>query len=130
MIINLPRVDRLVTGDLFVGDSWNQRVCVFDKTGDYLCHFGSDAGFSGWYGIELAIDSFDRIVVCDSESNKISMFDSGFKLIGKYGSEGSDIGEFQQPRGMCFDRKSNLVVCDHENNRLQVISTNTHPLIN
>jgi DNA-binding beta-propeller fold protein YncE len=34
-------------GDLFVGDSNNKRVSVFDKTGDYLCHFGSDAKFDG-----------------------------------------------------------------------------------
>jgi DNA-binding beta-propeller fold protein YncE len=78
----------------------------------------------------LAIDSFDRIVVSDSKSNKLSMFDGGFKLIGQYGSKGSEIGQFNQPRGMCFDRKSNLVVCDYLNNRLQVISTTTHPLIN
>ena len=117
-------------GDLFVGDSNNKRVSVFDKTADYLCHFGSDANFDGGYALELAIDSFDRIVVCDSESHKLSMFDGGFELIGKYGSKGRDIGQFSSPTGMCFDRKSNLVVCDAFNHRIQVISTTTHPLIN
>ena len=116
-------------GDLFVGDSKNKRVSVFDKTGDYLCLFGSDdALFIGL--LEIAIDSFDRIVVCDSMSHKLSMFDGGFKLIGQYGNEGSKIGELNYPIGMCFDRKSNLVVCDSINNRLQVISATTHPLIN
>jgi hypothetical protein len=43
------------------------------------------------------------------------MFDGGFKLIGQYGSKGSEIGQFNHPRGMCFDRKSNLVVCDYYN---------------
>ena len=117
--------------DLFIGDSYNQRTSVFDKTGDYLYHFGSDANFNGEYGLELAIDSFDRIVVCDAASNKLSMFDGGFKLIGQYGTNGSEVGQFYNPKGMCFDRKSNLVVCDCYNDRLQVISTTTtHPLIN
>jgi tripartite motif-containing protein 2/3 len=85
----------------------------------------------GYWGLELAIDSFDRIVVSDSISNKLSMFDGGFKLIGQYGSYGREIGQFNIPGGMCFDRKSNLVVCDSCNHRLQVISTTTtHPLIN
>ena len=114
-------------GDLFVGDSYNKRVSVFDNTGDYLCHFGSAANFIGKWGIELAIDSFDRIAISDAESSKISMFDCGFELIGQYGSQGSEIGQFNQPRGMWFDRRSNLVVCDQGNNhRLQVISANTH----
>lgn len=117
-------------GDLFVGDSFNKRVSVFDNTGDYLCHFGSDADFYGNDGIELAIDSFDRIVVSDSYSSKLSMFDGGFKLVGQYGKKGSGIGQFYYPKGMCFDRKSNLVVCDSLNDRLQVISTTNHPLIN
>ena len=117
-------------GDLFVGDSHNKRVSVFDKTGDYLSHFGSDANFDGRYGLELTIDSFDRIVVSDSISNKLSMFDGGFKLIGEYHRDGSEIGELFGPSGMCFDRKSNLVVCDQWNHRLQVISASTHALIN
>jgi tripartite motif-containing protein 71 len=89
-------------GDLFVGDSNNKRVSVFDKTGDYLCHFGSDANFDGDWGLELAIDSFDRIVVSDSKSNKLSMFDGGFKLIGQYGSKGSEIGQFNQSKRNVF----------------------------
>ena len=117
-------------GDLFVGDSNNKRVSVFDKTGDYLCHFGSDAKLNGMWGLELTIDSFDRIVVSDSYSNKLSMFDGGFKLIGQYGREVKEASQLKFPRGMCFDRKSNLVVCDQNNNRLTVISTTTHPLIN
>ena len=112
-------------GDLFVGDSNNKRVSVFNNTGDYLCHFGSDANFDGEWGIELAIDSFDRIVASDSKSSKISIFDGGFELIGQYESEGSEIGQFKYPSGMCFDRRSNLVVCDQGNNRLQFISVTT-----
>ena len=110
---------------MFVGDSNNKRVSVFDNTGDYLCHFYSDFNFDGLDGIELAIDSFDRIVVGDSESNQISMFDGGFELIDQYKGKGSEIGQLHIPKGMCFDRRSNLVVCDFCNHRLQVISATT-----
>ena len=112
-------------GDLFVGDSHNKRVSVFDNTGDYLCHFDFGCNFHLYSVIELAIDSFDRIVVSDAISNQISMFNSGFELIGQYGSQGSESGQFNSPKGMWFDRSSNLVVCDYSNHRLQVISA-TH----
>ena len=35
-------------------------MSVFDNTGDYLCHFGSDANFDGGL-LELAIDSFELL---------------------------------------------------------------------
>ena len=76
-------------------------------------------------GIELAIDSFDQIVVSDSKSSQISMFGCGFELIDNYGSEGSGIGQFDNPSGMWFDRRSNLVVTDQCNHRLQFISATT-----
>ena len=90
-----------------------------------------DPYLNGMFGLELAIDSFDRIVVSDAKSHNLSMFDGGFELIGQFGKFGNDIGQFNGPIGMCFDRKSNLVVCDCYNHRLQLISTTTtHPLIN
>jgi len=106
-------------GDVLVGDSGNRMISVFEgNTGELMTKFGE----FGYGSLHLVIDSFDRIIVSDSGNNRLELFDGGFGWIGKFGSRGNQVGQFNYPMGVCMDEINNrLIVCDASNNRLEII---------
>ena len=106
-------------GDLFVGDGKNKRISIFEvKSGEWMCNFGEFG--NGW--LHLVLDSFDQIIVSDSNNHRIEWFNSGLESIGKFGSKGNEVGQFNDPMGVCIDEINNhLIVCDQLNNRLKVM---------
>ena len=108
-------------GDVLVGDSKNKRICVFEvRSGQCIATF-SDDRFGGG-NLHVAVDSFDRIIVSDSGSHRLALFDEGFESIGEFGSMGNQLGQFDCPQGVCIDEKSGrLLVCDYNNNRVQIL---------
>ena len=109
-------------GDLFVGDSANHRMSVFDRSFTFLTNFGQ---FNGG-DLHVASDQFDRIVVCDGGSNSLQLFDADFELISQFGSEGRKLGQFNGPQGVSIDQKGTIIVCEGGNNRVQIV---TRPII-
>ena len=109
-------------GDVLVGDSLNKRICVFEvRSGQCIATF-SDRRFSGW-DLHVAVDSFDRIIVSDSGSNRLAFFDGGFESIGEFGSKGNQLGQFDYPQGVCVDEKNGrLLVCEEANHRVQILN--------
>ena len=108
-------------GDLLVGDSGNKRICVFEvRSGQCIATF-SDRRFGGGH-LHVAVDSFDRMIVSDYGSNRLSFFDEGSESIGEFGSEGNQLGQFDRPQGVCMDERIvRLLVCDSGNNRVQMV---------
>ena len=105
-------------GRLFVGDSNNKRISVFDRNFNFIRHFGS---FSGDY-IHLTIDSFDRPIVSDEGSHQLILFDENLNQLSRFGSIGSQLSQFNAPKGICLNQsQSTLFVCDRDNNRIQSI---------
>lgn len=58
----------------------------------------------------------------DSGSGKprVQKFDSNGKFITKWGSYGSDDGEFIDPEHLAVDSEGNVYVSDRTNNNIQV----------
>jgi sugar lactone lactonase YvrE len=46
----------------------------------------------------------------------------GFKVVGKWGKDGSANGQFMNPKGIATDKAGNVYVADTDNNRVQVFS--------
>jgi len=109
-------------GNLFIGNGENEQIVVFDRFDRFISGFGQVSGYSSF----IAIDSFDRISfgIDNDETNSccINFYDSIDELRMKFGKEGKEIGQFNGPRGLCFDSEDNLVVCECKNNRIQVIT--------
>jgi len=106
-------------GDVLVGDSCNRIISVFEgNTGELMTKCGEFGNGS----LHLVIDSFDRIIVSDSGNNRLELFDGGFGWIGKFGSKGNQVGQFDCPMGGCKDEINNrLIVCDTGNHRLEIM---------
>ena len=89
-----------------------------------------DPDFKPLYTIELlavirkpwnfTIDSEGRIIVSDTASNKLFVFDSCGTLLHEIGREGKDEGEMKTPLGVTVDSHDNIGVCDSGNGRVQI----------
>ena len=61
-------------------------------------------------------------MVCDTGNHRVQVFNfelSG-KFVTKFGSKGSERGEFNCPLSTATLRDGRIVVCDYQNYRLQV----------
>jgi DNA-binding beta-propeller fold protein YncE len=126
-------------GNVYVCDTGNKRIQVFNSEGNYQYEFGStfDAPGSAPDGLQhpvgVAIGPNGHVWVSDNDPgnlppaqaeacNRIVEFGTDGAYIasyGTYGSFGSPGGFFNQPHGLTFSGSGVLYVCDRLNNRLQ-----------
>ena len=59
-------------------------------------------------------------MVCDAGNHRLQVFELSGKFVAKFGSKGSERGEFNFPRSTANLSDGRIVVCDKENNRIQV----------
>lgn len=106
-------------GDVYVVDSMNARVQVFDREGKFKLKFGvrGDAMTSFKLPKSISISRDDYIFVSDAMANRIMVFDSkGVSLLTFGGLETGGrrgiIGGFAAPRGIYVDKKERFYIVD------------------
>ncbi|MHC4123806.1 MAG: PKD domain-containing protein, partial [Planctomycetota bacterium] len=71
----------------------------------------------------IAVDKMNNFVyVADTYNHRIQKFDLDGNFIIKWGSQGSNDGQFLRPRGIAVGANGNVVVADTSNKRVQVFS--------
>jgi DNA-binding beta-propeller fold protein YncE len=131
-------------GTVFVVDETNHVVRLYDKDGSRRGNVGS--GVPSDSGIDGAISSFSEriasivrgappfnlptkvavapagdLYVTDGYGNcRVHHFNSGGGLIGSWGEPGSGPGQFRLPHHVLVHEGERLLVCDRENDRIQV----------
>ena len=65
----------------------------------------------------------DMFAVSYYWADTIKVFSKDGVLMHSIGTRGSGDGQLRNPYGLTIDRFSNLVVCDHDNSRLQIFTT-------
>lgn len=86
---------------IFVSDTDNQRIAVFDYDGKPLYSFGKDGTGQGEFKFPygITVDNSGKVYVADLITGKISVFDQSGKFI-KYFADDQKI--FQKPAGLFF----------------------------
>jgi len=109
-------------GRLFVSDTMNFRVQVFDADGHPLGSFGEQGDTPGSFNRPkgVAVDSEGHIYVADTSFNNFQVFDAEQRLLLFVGAAGREPGEFYLPAGMYIDRRDEIYVADQGNSRVQV----------
>ena len=126
--LNLPRdvtVDNK-TGNIYIADTENNCVKVFDSTGKYLFKFG-DNGSEGKMDSPLSVAIYgDRILISQGNHCILNNQLNG-KFISKIGNYGKGELEFHCPFGLTIDESNgNIYVSDYSNNRIQILSQDFH----
>ncbi|BCL36483.1 scytonemin biosynthesis PEP-CTERM protein ScyF [Nostoc sp. MS1] len=121
------------TGNLYVGDVFNNRVNVYDPNGNFINSFGSFGGlipgraFFGPSGVTFDKQGF--VYIGDFSGDKINKYTKDGVLVGSIGSSGTAPGQFQGPAGLRISPVSgNIYVSDQFNNRVQVLDPEGKPL--
>jgi sugar lactone lactonase YvrE len=107
-----------VTGELFVADTWNQRLQVWEAfEGDFFIYRTSWDIF-GWYGQTLenkpylAVDEFGRIYAADPEGGRVLVFSPDGEALGYWGSFDFGPQGFGLVSGLATDGKGGIWITD------------------
>ncbi|HYX14779.1 MAG TPA: scytonemin biosynthesis PEP-CTERM protein ScyF [Nostoc sp.] len=126
-----------VTGDLYSGDVYNNRINQFDSQGNFIRSFANGAFtplvegrfFFGPSG--LTFDKTGNVYVGDFNGERILKFTPDGQPLGAIGGTvGTELGQFQGVAGVRISPVSgNIFVADQYNNRVQVLDPNGNPLL-
>jgi hypothetical protein len=120
-----PAID--ASGRVYVGDTGNDRVQIFNANGSYYATLGSGNSGTGNYEFkcpaDVAISPVSKdIYVADKCNQRVQVFTSAraYKAtLGATGTSGSDALHFNDPWGVTVDSKGNIYVADSQNHRIQ-----------
>ncbi|MFN6529495.1 scytonemin biosynthesis PEP-CTERM protein ScyF [Nostoc sp. ChiSLP03a] len=125
-----------VTGDLYAGDVYNNRINQFDSQGNFVRSFANGdftplipgRFFFGPSGVTF--DKTGNVYVGDFNGERILKFTPDGKQIGVIGGTvGTALGETQGVAGIRISPVSgNIFLADQYNNRVQVLDPNGKPL--
>ena len=106
---------------IVVTECGNHRIQVISKEGESIFTFGDRGPEKLSYPISC-IPYKNMFLVCDGCNHCIKAFDQSGTFLYKFGKEGNQDGELNEPHHLLVDSSDNLLVCDPHNNRVQQFS--------
>ena len=122
--LNRPRsvtVDNK-TGNIYIADTGNNCVKLFDSSGRYLFIFG-DNEYKGKICLPLSVAICGDRILISQNNHCILNYALNGRFISKIGKYGNGELEFKWPYGLTIDESNgNIYVSDSNNNRIQILS--------
>jgi DNA-binding beta-propeller fold protein YncE len=109
-------------GNLYVADTFNNRVEIFDADGEFISTFGKngDAPADFERPKSIAIDCDGHIWVVDAAQNMVKVFNQNGRLLIYFGGTGYYPGQFMGPWGIAIGPSNQVVVSETFPGRVQV----------
>jgi streptogramin lyase len=108
-------------GDIWVSDTYQGRLEVFNERGEFLKTVGSEGSGPDQIGEPegIGIDAKGDVWVADWTNDRVEEFDEKGEYLQQFGSEGSGDGQLMHPYGIAVDAKGDVWVTDVGNNRVE-----------
>jgi DNA-binding beta-propeller fold protein YncE len=114
-------------GYVYVTDSNNGRLLVYDRNGVLAARVGRGAG-AGNLGLPrgVGVDTNGRVFVMDTSGQAGFVYkqaqpgEARLEYVGSFGSQGVANGQFMYPTGLTVDSRGRLFVADTSNGRIQM----------
>lgn len=108
-------------GNLYVADSLNNRIEIFDGDGKFVSTFGKAGDGPGYFARPkgVAIDSDDHIWVVDGMQDRVQVFNKDAQLLISFGGHGLLPGMFQGIVGITIDKQNRVFTSEIFPGRVQ-----------
>lgn len=109
-------------GRLYVVDTGNFRVQIFNRQGDFIKSFGTPGDSPGSFARPkgIAIDSEGHIYVVDTAFQNFQIFDLEGNILLYVGKGGTEPGQFLLPAGIAIDSDDRIYVVNQLPPSLQI----------
>ena len=115
------------SGDVFVSDGWNNRLCRFTPDGQFVAIIGSSGSgpgqFQGPDNLQFSPTNGD-LYVTDKNNNRVQRLTESGAFVLQWGSYGTGPGQFDAPWGIHVDAAGNVWVTSREQFRVQKFTEN------
>ncbi len=104
----------LDTGWIYVVDTINHQVKVFEDSGEHLMSFGGRGKGQGKFNYPTMIwrNKKDQLLISDSMNFRVQTFSVQGEFIKAFGGIGSGGGQHSRPKGIASDNNGNIYVVD------------------
>lgn len=119
-----------ISGRLFVADTGDHSVKVFDATGQQILRFGSRGTQPGHlnYPTQVAFDG-TFIYVCDTLNFRIQKFTADGAFQGVFGSTGLYVGNMVRPKGVAVGPDGRIYITESYYDHLLVFDSDSQFLM-
>ncbi|MBI4651409.1 6-bladed beta-propeller [Candidatus Desantisbacteria bacterium] len=110
-------------GKIFIVDSLNTRVQVFNEKGEFLYFIGKSGMGGGEFMLPsgIAMDNKGYLFVTDIGQHRIHVFEQDGNFLTQFGGEGKGEGKFSMPFDLAISQDGFIYIVDTGNNIVQVI---------
>ncbi len=97
-------------GNLYVADTYNNRIEIFDADGQFISTFGKAGDGPGYFGRPkgVAIDGDGHIWVADGVQDRVQVFNKEGQLLISFGGHGLLPGQFQGLVAITIDKRNRV----------------------
>jgi DNA-binding beta-propeller fold protein YncE len=108
-------------GNLYVCDTMNNRIEIFDADGKFVSTFGKAGDGPGYFARPkgVAIDSDGHIWVADGQQDRVQVFNQQAQLLITFGGHGLLPGQFQGLVGIATDKNNRVFTSEMYPGRVQ-----------
>lgn len=102
--------------NVYVTDTLNNRVEIFDADGSFISEFGSAGDGPGHFARPkgIVVDCDGHIWVADEIQSRVQVFDKDGQLLIYFGQQGNFPGQFQALYGLGYDKQRNRVITSEQ----------------
>ena len=114
---------------IWVTDSANHRIQVFDRDGKLIKIWGSQGSELGMlsYPYDIIFDTDGNLLICEYGNNRIQKFTRDGESLGVWGESGKKEGQLFNPWSIVQDHSGRVHVLDSNNHRIQRIILSKSP---
>jgi DNA-binding beta-propeller fold protein YncE len=110
-------------GNVYVTDTLNDRVEIFDADGNFISTFGKPGDGPGYFARPkgIAVDSDGHIWVADEMQDRLQVFNKDGQLLTYIGQGHGELpGQFKALVGVAIDKKNRVFTSEQSPGRLQM----------
>ncbi|MGC2616396.1 MAG: 6-bladed beta-propeller [Terracidiphilus sp.] len=110
-------------GNVYVTDTMNNRVEIFDADGNFVSEFGKHGDGPGYLARPkgIAVDGDGHIWVADQMEDRLQVFNREGQLLTYVGTGHGELpGQFKTLTGVAIDKQNRVFTTEQEPGRLQV----------